>query len=136
MLIQLLTVTALLSGPAQAQRPVPSEAPPKPQPPHIGALGITGATMAAASLGVVIAGSVNLTTNFAFAFDPTIAEAIRRPNGSARALLGLGIVGVAAGVTSLAFDLALRRRGRERGRLAILPQVTPTSGGVWLTGRF
>ncbi|WP_146658162.1 hypothetical protein [Enhygromyxa salina] len=92
--------------------------------------------MAAASLGVVVVGSVNLTTNFAFAFDPLFGEPSRRPNDSARALLGLGIVGVAAGATTLAFDLALRRRGRERGRLAILPQFTPTSGGVWLTGRF
>ncbi|WP_205632923.1 hypothetical protein [Enhygromyxa salina] len=92
--------------------------------------------MAAAGLGLVVVGSVNLTTSFAFAYEPKKYEPIRRPHGSARALLGLGIVGVAAGVTALAFDLAFHRRGRERDWLAVFPRFTPTSGGVWLTGRF
>jgi hypothetical protein len=99
----------------------------------MGVLGITGATMAAASIGVLIAGSVNLTTG---PFDMRFAYEVRHTRGSGRALVGLGIVGLAAGATALACDLAFRGRRRSRRGVTIVPEVSPTSGGIWLTGRF
>jgi hypothetical protein len=99
----------------------------------MGALGITGATMAAASIGVLVAGTLNLTTG---PFDQRFEYTVRHTRRSGRALVGLGVVGVAAGVTALAFDLVLRRRTRARHRVSVHADVTPTSGGIWVTGRF
>jgi hypothetical protein len=99
----------------------------------MGVLGITGATMAAASIGVLVAGTLNLTTG---PFDRRFSSPVRDTRRSGRALVGLGLVGVAAGITALAFDLALRRRARAHHRVRVHADVTPNSGGIWLSGRF
>ncbi|PRP94147.1 hypothetical protein [Enhygromyxa salina] len=129
MLIQLLTLTVLLLGPAEPLSPPTRDA--GGSPPHLGALGITGGTMLAASVGLLVAGSVHLVDT---RIDLRLTYAVGHARASGRAMVGLGIVGVGAGITALACGIALRR-GSRRG-VAIVPNITPTGGGIWLTGRF
>lgn len=141
MLVQTLTLNALLLGPAV---PPNSGVSPlahrddtsgrlEPATPRIGALGITGATMVTTSLAVLIAGSVNLTARVS---SPYFDYELGYMRGSGRALVGLGIVGATAGITALAFDLAFRSHGRGRRGVGVHADVSPTGGGLWLTGRF
>ncbi|WP_106094917.1 hypothetical protein [Enhygromyxa salina] len=129
MLIQLLTITTLLLGPAEPLSPPTRDA--GGSPPHLGALGITGGTMLAASVGVLVAGSVHLVDA---RIELRLAYEVGHARASGRAMVGLGIVGVGVGITALACDIALRRGSRRR--LAVVPDITSTGGGIWLTGRF
>ncbi|KIG18247.1 hypothetical protein DB30_01356 [Enhygromyxa salina] len=109
-----------------------SESRPQPASParRLGALGITGIAGMSGGIGGVIAGSVLVARS------PTIETSKQSGQAQGAALVGVGVAAALLGVTALAFDLTVFDRQRRERNVFIQVDATPTSAGVWLSGRF
>jgi hypothetical protein len=116
----------------EAQQPAPAaeSGPSAPPGRRLGALGIAGIATLSGGMGSVIAGSILVEQS------PTVETSRQVGQAQGAALVSVGVTAVLLGVTALAVDLTVLDRRRRERRLDVSIDATPTSAGLWLSGRF
>ncbi len=119
---------------------VPSRTPPeeahRDEPRVLGPLGIGGVVVAAAGLGLVTYGAVQISRGETVAPDDDERFAIRRDYAGRGAIwLTAGMGTSLAGAAMLAINLTVGRRQRAR-RVTVRPSVAPSMTGATIHGRF
>jgi hypothetical protein len=131
----LLTLAASPAETGPAAAPTTSPAEPRPRP--LGPVGSGGIVLAAAGLGVAIAGIVRMTQPDVPRSElgqlETITFTDTRIQGGV--VLGAGLAVFAAGTAMVAVDLAVHRK-RSTRPLAIAPTLSPSMVGIYLRVRF
>lgn len=129
------TVAVEPEPPAAVDEDPPAEEPSKARP--IGAVGITGAVVAAGGLGALGFGISRLSRGEERRPAPMNEERQQlqdfRPQG--RVWVGIGVGAAVVGTAVLVVDLTVLRR-RRQARVALTPTLGPSTAGLQLHGRF
>lgn len=115
----------------EAQRgPDSREAPTSESVQRLGPMGIVGISTMVGGLGSVVAGAI-LVENA-----PKLETSRQSGQAQGAALVSAGVTAALLGMTGLALDLTVFDRKRRGRNVNLEFEVSPTSAGLWVSGRF